>query len=144
MMKRVFLMLLTIAISATVAAQKVYHTDSKRHRGGNQNIVKVEKDGITEYGLSLQSNNQYYGNIVVHLGTRENAIRLMRWLADYEGKKSDRIDLETGDGAWAKPVKVMGIPMYRVYTGGSRSDISALVAKKQLRDFADMLEKDEF
>lgn len=138
---------LCMALPVYCAGQVVTTYDYKKHPGGDQHIGRYICGEDTTYVLSLGSNNRFYGDVVVDLGSREEAVRMMRWLVDFvpdKGMKRRQSAVRLGNASdnTAVPVTVMGAKMYRIYTGTGA--ISGLVAKKQLRDFAEMLEGGKF
>ena len=137
-MKKVIFMALLLAMPFALAAQQVVKTNSIKHRGGAQRISSIVINGDTIYSLSLKSNNDFWGDVAVELGDRNTAIQILQFLAKYEPEKGDLIVLENSTKNIAKPTKVLGVKMYRIYEPGGT--ISGLIAKKQIKDFIKMLQ----
>lgn len=137
-MKKIIFMALLFAMPFVLSAQQVVKTNSIKHRGGAQRIASTVINGDTIYSLSLKSNNEFWGDVTVELGDRDNAIRLLEFLATYKPDKGDLIVLDTPAQNVAKPTKFMGVKMYAIYEPGGR--ISGLIAKKQIKDFIEMLQ----
>lgn len=137
-MKKVIFMALLLVMPFVLSAQQVVKTSSIKHQGGAQRISRTVIEGDTIYSLSLKSNNEIWGDVSVELGDRCNSIRLLKFLAAYEPEKGDLIVLDNPSHNVAKPTKFMGVKMYAIYESGGR--IRGLIAKKQIKDFIEMLQ----
>lgn len=137
-MKKIIFMALLFAMPFVLSAQQVVKTNSIKHFGGAQRIASTVIDGDTIYSLSLRSNNEFWGDVSVELGNKDSAIRLLEFLAEYKPDKGDFIVLDNQKQNVVKPTKIMGVKMYAIYEPGGR--IRGLIAKKQIKDFIEMLQ----
>lgn len=80
---------------------------------GNQRLEVLENGTDTSYVISLATGKSV--RVVVALGGTDEALKLLQWLADYEPKRGDIIDLENETENVAK---WQGASGYLVYSQG--------------------------
>lgn len=58
---------------------------------GNQKLIYAEKDSVGTFALSLKSNNEFHGNVIVGLGDKEKVLATLKSMYEYENKEGDVI-----------------------------------------------------
>ena len=94
-MKRLILSLLMVsAICMAIGQTLVQRKTIKSINFGVLKLEQVIQERDTTYAMLIATTNRYQKNIVVALGNRDNAVRLLRLLSDLKLKNDDMLDLE--------------------------------------------------
>lgn len=145
-MKRLTIIIAMLLITAIAAnAQSVINQQSKRSKYSSMRLITQMKDGVTVYAWDftpdLKKRNKplsgkLYYDPIVPLGDKEQAIRIMTFLLDYNSKKGDIINLENGYGHYATGGRGW-LKIYSIYTEDGYN--VGMMAKKQLKEFIKFL-----
>ena len=144
MRKKLFIVFGLLALATTISAQKVVsptvtHTKTLKTTDlGNQKLTVAVTDNDTVYCIILATGHSM--NVVVDLGRKDKALKLLQWLYDYEPKKGEIIDLENDTHNMAKWKGASGYLVYsegKAFTGHLRKpNIKGFI--ESIKEFAGM------
>lgn len=133
-MKKIMTLLLMVCIFIPLQAQiSVVKRDIVcKTNFGNQNLVYAEKDSVGVFALSLKSNNEFHGNVIVGLGDKEKTLATLTSMYEYENQDGDVIELNNPTNNNATYERVLGVWMFVIYAEHS-NDIYGYLAKPQIK-----------
>lgn len=143
-MKKTIVLLLMVCIFIPLQAQiSVTKRDVVcKTNFGYQNLIYSEKDSVGVFALSLKSNNEFHGNVIVGLGDKEKALTTLKSMYEYESKDGDVIELNNPTNNSATYERVLGVWMYVIYAEHS-DKIYGYLAKRQIKKMIKALEEYE-
>ena len=114
--------------------------DIVKLNSGYHNLKAHISNTDTLYFLSLRSNNQFTGQIIIDLGYRDEAIVLLESLEDYDDDKSgSTIYFNNPSKNKAVLTRVFGSKQYMVYEEHGTGDIYCYLPKNYIRKYIEGL-----
>lgn len=141
-MKKTFVLLLMVCIFIPLQAQ-ISVTKRKvvcKTNFGYQKLIYAEKDSIGAFALSLKSNNEFHGNVIVGLGDKKEALVTLKSMYEYDNKDGDLIELNNPTNNNATYERVLGAWMFVIYAEHS-DKIYGYLAKSQIKKMIAALEE---
>lgn len=134
---RKFLIALCMMICVAASAQSVMSTETLKTTDlGNQKLMVAVSGEDTLYSVALKTGNSFQKYIMVALGDRERALKLLQFLYDYKAKKGDIIDLEN---ATHNTATYQGASGYRVVSEGGQ--LSGHLRKPNIKGFIKVIKE---
>lgn len=99
-------------------------------------------DADTTYYLSLNSNNKFEGQIIVLLGYRDEAIKLLESLDEYDDAGSNAIiNLNNPSNNTAILKRIMGVKTYYIFKEHSTGAIYCYLSKPYIKKYISAMKK---
>ena len=118
--------------------KKVAHVEKvKSFTTGSVILNKTTVDSISFYSVTLKNNSTYYGNVIFHLGTKNEMLKNLRDLSSVleKGKKGDIFEFSAAKTDYILSFdKVMGQRCFKVSKPYSSSDDFGRLYKATIDD----------
>lgn len=138
---KMFICLASFVVAGTSYAQTVISHPDVKVTSKYNNVLYLNPEDST-YNMRFRSSNRFMENIVVELGSQEDAVKILSFLTNYEGQTKDVVSLDNESHNCAIYKKGDGFVVENwVFTNESITNHSVLVPVSVMKHFLKQINK---